>query len=71
MHMDPSVTDAYNSLVFGHKWWVCLPRDFYEFTDQWSCDKQCSDPDTEDIYLSEAWFHTIYPQIRYFDSHLY
>jgi len=29
------------------------------------CDKTCSDPDITEIYLSEAWYYTIYPQIRF------
>jgi hypothetical protein len=64
MHIDPSVTDAYNGLIYGHKWWVYLSKDYYEFKDEWSCDPACSDDDTKDIYLSEAWYHTIYPQMR-------
>ena len=44
MHMDPSVTDAYNGLLIGHKWWLVLPKDFYEFIDEWLCDPMCSDP---------------------------
>ena len=64
MHMDPSVTDAYNGLLIGHKWWLILPKDFYEFIDEWLCDPKCSDPEAADIYKAEAWYHTIYPQMR-------
>jgi hypothetical protein len=38
MHNDPDVTDAYNGLISGHKWWLYLPKDFYEFSDEWMCD---------------------------------
>ena len=64
MHIDPSVTDAYNGLISGHKWWIYLPKDLYEFMDEYSCDESCSDPETRGIFSIEAWYHTIYPQIR-------
>ena len=62
--MDPSVTDAYNSLILGHKWWIHLSKDFYEFNLDWTCDPTCSSNHTDDMYNSEAWYNTIYPQMR-------
>ena len=43
MHLDPAVTDAFNALFLGHKWWVVLPKDLYEFEQEFTCDKECSD----------------------------
>ena len=45
MHVDPLSTDAFNALFRGHKWWVYLPSDIYEFDDELSCDESCSDLD--------------------------
>ena len=64
MHIDPYVTDAYNALIFGHKWWTYLPKDLYEFKSDWTCDNSCSDRKASDIYGAEAWYHSIYPQMR-------
>ena len=43
MHIDPEVTDAFNALFSGHKWWVHLPKDVYEFNEELTCDPSCSD----------------------------
>ena len=77
MHIDPITTDAFNALFRGHKWWVYLPKDVYEFEDQLSCDETCSDFDQhKDVhdeelksvlnldYKHELWLHYILPQIR-------
>ena len=42
MHIDPAATDAYNTCILGHKAWVYLPRDMYEYYTEWSCDESCS-----------------------------
>ena len=44
MHIDPELTDAFNALISGEKWWVSLPKDLYEFRDELTCDPQCSEP---------------------------
>ena len=80
MHVDPMVTDAYNALIRGHKWWVYLPKDIYEFQDTMTCDKSCSDyiiydkamkePDAgdslmiDDDQMIQLWFQHMLPQIR-------
>ena len=45
MHVDPLSTDAFNALFRGHKWWVYLPSDLYEFEEELTCDESCSDFD--------------------------
>lgn len=65
MHMDPLVTDAYNGLMSGHKWWTYLPKDFYEFMDELSCDKECSEAAVDGVHYTESWYNTIYPQLRW------
>ena len=77
MHVDPHSTDAFNALFRGHKWWVYLPSDIYEFDDELSCDVSCSDldnyenlknPDVRDSLIADQknalWFAHILPQIR-------
>ena len=79
MHTDPAATDAFNALISGHKWWVILPPDVYEFNTDLSCDKTCSDfssyrhcagvrcdDEEEDLDITNMlWFKHILPQIRY------
>lgn len=43
IHLDPWVTDAINALLVGHKWWVFLPKDVYEYHKELTCDMECSD----------------------------
>ena len=77
MHVDPLSTDAFNALFRGHKWWVYLPSDIYEFDDELTCDQACSDFDNHyDFYQpivkeslinvqnNALWFSHILPQIR-------
>ena len=82
MHLDPGVTDAFNALFVGHKWWVALPKDLYEFSKEFTCDKKCSNIPTLrrknnffDEHFLEApdfdienmlWYKHILPQIRYY-----
>jgi hypothetical protein len=81
MHIDPIATDAFNALIHGHKWWVILPNDFYEFDEELSCDESCSDfeehHDATDENIrkvlrinqkNEMWYRHILPQVRYVDS---
>ena len=78
MHVDPLSTDAFNALFRGHKWWVYLPSDIYEFDDELTCDETCSDLNTyEGIHIKSSirnslmanqknslWFAHILPQLR-------
>ena len=64
MHIDPDVTDAYNGLISGHKWWLLLPKDFYEFLDELMCDPNCSDVSGRNTFMAAVWYHTVYPQLR-------
>ena len=65
MHIDPEYTDAFNALISGSKWWVSLPRDLYEFRDEFSCDPKCSDLSDNFHQRIGTWFIHILPQIRY------
>ena len=38
LHVDPQGTDAFNAVLVGHKWWVVLPKDIYEFDNELSCE---------------------------------
>ena len=77
MHVDPLSTDAFNALISGHKWWVYLPCDVYEYDEELSCDEKCSDfskyddvtsptakKTLEAEQMNEMWFAHILPQIR-------
>ena len=74
LHVDPLSTDAFNALIRGHKWWVYLPSDVYEFDDELTCDDVCSDFDEYDNFTNRKsltkdqknslWFAHILPQIR-------
>ena len=64
MHIDPEWSDAFNALISGEKWWVSLPKDLYEFKDEFLCDPKCSDPDENFLDIG-VWFIQIMPQIRY------
>ena len=65
MHIDPDITDAFNGLISGKKWWVSLPKDLYEFRDEFTCDPQCSEPFDNFHRQTGVWFIHIMPQIRY------
>ena len=65
MHADPLYTDAFNGLLQGKKWWVSMPRDLYEFPEEYSCLKHCSDGHSIN-YLNDVrlWYLHILPQLR-------
>ena len=75
LHVDPEGTDAFNAVLVGHKWWVLLPKDIYEFDNELSCDEKCSDvakigrenlQSEFDLDVSNLiWLKHILPQIRY------
>ena len=65
MHIDPELTDAFNALISGEKWWVSLPKDLYEFRDELTCDPQCSEPFDNFHRQTGVWFIHVLPQIRY------
>ena len=65
MHSDLLYTDSFNGLLKGKKWWVLMPRDIYEFPQDYSCLKHCS----EELSLNyhndvKLWFLHILPQLR-------
>jgi hypothetical protein len=71
MHIDPMSTDAFNALFVGHKWWVFLPVDLYEFNKELSCDATCSNLGPfqnntliDDDIANLLWFKHMLPQIR-------
>ena len=67
MHVDPLYTDAYNGLIKGKKWWVSMPKDLYEFHDEFTCRKSCSENESDSInYLTdvELWYSHMLPQLR-------
>ena len=64
MHIDPLLTDAFNALLSGAKWWVSLPKDLYEFKDELTCDNLCSDVPYNFQSLVGVWFIHIMPKIR-------
>ena len=70
MHIDPEWSDAFNALIRGEKWWVSLPRDLYEFKDEFLCDPKCSDPFDKFQGRIGAWFTHMMPQIRYIYSRI-
>ena len=74
VHTDPEMTDAFNVLFVGHKWWVVLPKDIYELEHELTCDQKCSDivklggenpkgEQDKDI-TNIIWLKHILPQIR-------
>ena len=71
IHVDPIATDAFNALFRGHKWWVYLPKDLYEFDEELTCDTSCSDivKYTNNEQLVEdrqvtLWYKHMLPQLR-------
>ena len=66
MHIDPEYTDAFNALISGEKWWVSLPKDLYEFNDEFTCIRQCSDDLKNFQSKIGIWFSHMLPQIRYY-----
>jgi len=53
IHVDPFSTDAWNSLISGHKWWILYPKQVELSMVQ--CDPACSPPDPEAL----DWFTAI------------
>jgi hypothetical protein len=64
-HTDPQTTDAYNGLISGQKWWTYLPKDLYEYRQDYTCDTSCSDPPINFQKTHGAWLMHILPQLRY------
>ena len=58
-------TDAFNALIKGKKWWVAMPKDMYEFFDEFSCLKNCSDMAATNYHNEvQLWYLNILPQLR-------
>jgi hypothetical protein len=34
LHVDPDVTDAWNGVLTGSKWWAYVPNDLYDFKEE-------------------------------------
>ena len=67
MHIDPFYTDAFNGLVKGEKWWATMPKDLYEFQDEFTCLESCSENENDSVnYLTdvELWYTHMLPQLR-------
>lgn len=66
MHLDPNYTDAFNGLIIGEKWWVSMPNDLYEYSDELTCNPACSDFSNGTNYHRNIamWYHHILPQLR-------
>jgi len=58
-HNDPISTDAWNSLVTGHKWWIIFPESVGEFDpngeESLTCSNSCSMKD----YSPRDWYASI------------
>jgi hypothetical protein len=59
------VTDAWNGIVVGTKWWAYLPKDFYEADDEWTCDPECSPVEENDLHNAALWIYNMLPQLRF------
>ena len=64
LHVDPDVTDAWNAVVVGSKWWAYFPKDVYEAREDFSCDPACSRIEEHDLHNAALWMYNILTQIR-------
>ena len=67
MHIDPLHTDAFNGLLKGEKWWIAMPKDLYEFSNDLSCLESCSDNNNDSInyFMNiKQWYYHMLPQLR-------
>ena len=67
MHIDPHYTDAFNGLLQGKKWWVSMPKDLYEFSDEMTCLEICSANENDAINpynQMKLWMSHMLPQLR-------
>lgn len=55
-HVDPQASDAWNSLVTGHKWWVLYPDAEFHSPKELKCDGYCSGSDK---YSEIAWYTSV------------
>ena len=61
-HQDPDMTDAWNALIKGHKYWVVFPKDMY--VEEFNCNPECSDEPGEAHVFSLPWYKNVLPQLR-------
>ena len=66
MHVDPLYTDAFNALIKGKKLWVSMPKDLYEFSEELTCSKTCSEKLAHTSFHNDVklWYLHIFPQLR-------
>ena len=66
MHIDPLYTDAFNALIKGKKWWAVMPKDLYEYSEEFTCSKLCSEKIADVNYHNDVklWYLHIFPQLR-------
>ena len=66
MHVDPLYTDAFNALIKGQKWWVSMPKDLYEFPEEFSCSQTCSEKIADFNFHNDVklWYLHMLPQLR-------
>ena len=65
MHADPLYTDAFNALLKGAKWWVVMPKDLYEYSNELTCLESCSEKVAVNYHNDvRLWYIHILPQIR-------
>ena len=62
VHLDPWMTDAWNSLLQGHKHWVLFPVDLPIAA--FRCDMKCFSSPMEDQMYQTPWYTHVLPQLR-------